>query len=105
MEGPETSIANRIHGFYTPTMTTTLFANGLIEIPEVFRKVDALKTGQQCDIERVGQGHYQLRVSTVAEASTGNWVEWLLACPEKGWFVEPERGEMTSLQPPTLFAE
>jgi len=85
-------------------MTTVLSANGLIEIPEAFRKADALKPGQRCDIERVGQGEYRLRVEG-AEPSEGNWVEWLLACPEKGWFVEPDRSEMTSLQAPGHFAE
>ena len=86
-------------------MTTILSANGLIEIPEVFRKADALKAGQRCDIERVGQGDYRVRVEEKPKGPSQNWVEWLLACPEKDWFVEPERNEMTSLEPPTLFAE
>ncbi len=34
-------------------MTTILSANGLLEIPEEFRKADDLKPGQRCDIERV----------------------------------------------------
>jgi len=37
-------------------MTTVLSADGLIEIPEAFRKADSLKPGQRCDIERVGEG-------------------------------------------------
>lgn len=87
-------------------MTTILSANGLIEIPEEFRKADALKPGQRCEIERVGQGEYRVRVADGEERATGgNWVEWLLACPEKGWFVEPDRSELTSLQAPAHFAE
>ena len=35
-------------------MTTTLSADGFIEIPEVFRKADALAQGQTCEIERLG---------------------------------------------------
>ena len=74
-------------------MTTILSANGLIEIPEEFRKADALKPGQRCDIERIGQGEYRVRVADEAMPTERNWVEWLLACPEKGWFVEPDRSE------------
>ena len=62
-------------------MTTTLPANGLIEIPEEFRKADALKPGQRCDIERVGKGEYRVRVADGDECDTsGSWVDWLLAC-------------------------
>ena len=39
------------------------------------------------------------------EIGEGNWVEWLLACPEKGWLGEPDRSERTSLQPPSHFSE
>lgn len=45
-------------------MTTVLSADGLIEIPEVFRKADALKPGQRCDIERVGEGKYRVSIQT-----------------------------------------
>lgn len=85
-------------------MTTTLFENGLIQIPEVFRTADALKAGQRCDIERLGHGEYRLRVE---ESGGGerNWVQWLLDCPEKGWLGEADRSELTSLEPPAVFAE
>ena len=86
-------------------MTTILSANGLIEIPEEFRKADALKPGQRCEIERIAQGEYRVRVADEVVSTERNWVEWLLACPEKGWFVEPDRTEMTSLQAPSHFAE
>lgn len=85
-------------------MTTTLSAKGMIEIPEEFRTADALKPGQRCDIERLGHGEYRVRVADEAQPNQ-SWVEWLLACPEKGWFVEPDRSERTSLEPPTHFAE
>ena len=93
-------------GAQSPGMTTILSADGLIEIPEVFRKTDALKPGQCCDIERVGQGDYRVRVA--AEPPGGkkkSLVEVLLRCPEKDGWVEPDRSERTSLNPPALFSE
>ena len=86
-------------------MTTILSAKGMIEIPEEFRKADALKPGQRCDIERVGHGDYRVRVADETIVPGKSWVEWLLACPEKGWFVEPDRSERTSIEAPTHFAE
>lgn len=86
-------------------MTTILSANGLLEIPEEFRKTDDLKPGQRCDIERVGRGDYRVRTADADETAGGNWVEWLLACPDKGWLGEPDRSEMTSLRPPSYFSE
>ncbi len=86
-------------------MMTILSANGLLEIPEEFRKTDGLKPGQRCDIERVGRGEYRVRTADTGEVADGNWVEWLLACPEKGWLGEPDRSELTSLKPPSHFSE
>ena len=73
-------------------MTTVLSSDCHIEIPEVFREEDALRPGQSCEIERLGRGDYRLRV---APGEPVNWVEWLLACPEKDWLGEPNRSEMT----------
>ena len=72
-------------------MTTILSDNGLLEIPEVFRKADALKPGQRCDIERVGEGDYRVRVEKNTETGKTDLVSWLLGCPEKDWWVEPDR--------------
>ena len=87
-------------------MTTTLSVGGLLEIPEIFRKADALHPGQRCDIERVGRGEYRLRVEA-GDLSPPNerLIDVLLSCPVKDWWVEPDRSERTSLEPPTLFAE
>ncbi len=87
-------------------MISILSAAGLIEIPEEYRKADALQPGQRCEIERVRQGEYRIRVASGADsAAGGDWLGWLLACPEKDWFVEPDRSEMTTLQAPALFGE
>ncbi len=50
-------------------MTTILSANGFIQIPEEFRKADALKPGQRCEIERLGQGEYRVRVAGESASS------------------------------------
>lgn len=90
---------------YSSCMTTIITADGLIEIPEVFRKTDALKPGQRCDIERVACGEYRLRMVNVPDATVPDLVDVLLACPVKDWWVEPDRSERTSLKPPILFDE
>lgn len=78
-------------------MTTILNANGLLEIPEVFRKADTLQPGQRCDIERVGKGDYRVRVSvpeTTGEPQE-SLVSLLRSCPVKGFFTAMERTETT----------
>jgi hypothetical protein len=85
-------------------MTTFLTANGLIEIPEVFRKADDLRAGVRCDIERMGEGEYRLKVTSVAPPKE-KLVDVLRSCPVKDWWVEPDHKERTSLQAPALFAE
>ena len=87
-------------------MTTILSANGLLEIPEVFRKADALQAGQRCEIERVGHGEYHVRVGLPsAEKPQERLRDVLRSCPVKDWWVEPDRSERTSLEPPALFTE
>jgi len=86
-------------------MTTVLSADGLIEIPEVFRKADSLKPGQRCDIERVGEGEYRVSVQVADDLPKERLIDVLRSCPVKDWWVEPDRGERTTLEPSTLFAE
>lgn len=83
-------------------MLTTVTSDGRIEIPEEFRKADAVRPGQTCEIERVGEGEYRVRVEKV---DSQDWFDWLLACPEKDWIGEPDRNERTTLEAPSLFAE
>jgi hypothetical protein len=78
-------------------MTTILSADGRLEIPGAFRKADALKPGQRCDIERLGQGEYRVSVKdqNVSELEE-SWVDVLLACPVKGWFEPNDRRKTTA---------
>jgi len=83
-------------------MTTILSANGLLEIPEAFRKADALKPGQRCDIERVSKGEYRVSVKAQAapEQPGQSLVELLRSCPVKGFYTPMPRTETTDdLQP------
>jgi bifunctional DNA-binding transcriptional regulator/antitoxin component of YhaV-PrlF toxin-antitoxin module len=86
-------------------MTTTLSANGLIEIPEVFRKADALKPGQRCEIERLGHGEYRLRVgdAVVPAEPRERLSEVLRSCPVKDFFKPMERSETTDDLKPLSF--
>ena len=88
-------------------MTTILSANGLLEIPEEFRRADALKPGQRCDIERLSPGEYRVLVGVpaVTGESGERLMDVLRSCPVKDWWVEPDRGGRTSLESSTLFAE
>ena len=87
-------------------MKTVLSASGQVEIPEVFRKADSLQPGQRCDIQRMGRGEYRVQMAD-GDLSLPNeqLSDVLLSCPVKDWWVESERTERTSLEPPTLFEE
>lgn len=86
-------------------MTAIISANGLLEIPAIFREADAIQPGQRWEIERIGKGAYQLRVAADESRPKRRLVDVLLDCPVKGWFSEPDRSELTTLAPPALFAE
>ena len=86
-------------------MTITLSANGMLEIPEAFRKADALTPGLRCDIERLAAGDYRVRVEKEPGPASPDLVDWLFACPVKDWWVEADRSGRPSLKPSTLFDE
>ena len=69
-------------------MKTTVSSKGQIVLPAEIRREDRIEAGQEFDIERVDRGEYRLkRRSTPANEGV---VDWLLACPEKGFFVPLE---------------
>ncbi len=72
-------------------MTTQLSADGLIEIPEVFRKADALKPGQRCDIERLGHGEYRVSVQVADTTPKERLIDVLRSCPVTDGWAEPDR--------------
>jgi AbrB family looped-hinge helix DNA binding protein len=69
-------------------MKTTVSSKGQIVLPAEIRRQDRIEAGQEFEVERLDRGEYRLRRrSTPANEGV---VEWLLACPEKGFFVPIE---------------
>ena len=66
-------------------MRTTVSSKGQIVLPVEFRKMDRVRPGQEFDVERLDQGEYRL-VRRAAPPNEGA-IDWLLACPYKGYFV------------------
>lgn len=66
-------------------MKTTVSSKGQIVLPAELRERDAIQPGQEFDVERVERGKYRL-VRRTAPPNAGV-VDWLLACPAKGFFV------------------
>jgi AbrB family looped-hinge helix DNA binding protein len=73
---------------YLTYMKTTVSSKGQIVLPAEFRQMDRIEAGQEFDIERLDRGEYRL-VRRAARPNDGA-VDWLLACPEKGYFVSVE---------------
>lgn len=66
-------------------MKTTISSRGQIVLPAAIRAQDRIETGQEFDVERLNRGEYRL-VRRTPRPNEGV-VDWLLACPEKGFFV------------------
>ena len=73
-------------------MRTAISSKGQIVLPAELREQDRLVPGQRFEIERIESGKYLLTRQVTAHNE--GLVEWLLACPEKGWF-EPLSSEST----------
>ena len=66
-------------------MKTTVSSKGQIVLPAELREKDGIEAGQEFDVERLDRGDYRLTRRT-APLNEGV-VDWLLSCPEKGYFV------------------
>ena len=73
-------------------MTTTVSSAGEVTLPADLRERDGIMAGQRFEIERQEEGRYLLKRQAVADNE--GLVDWLLACPEKGWF-QPIESEST----------
>ncbi|MBL8951044.1 MAG: AbrB/MazE/SpoVT family DNA-binding domain-containing protein [Myxococcaceae bacterium] len=73
-------------------MKTTISSKGQIVLPAELRAKDRIEAGQEFEIERLGRGKY--RLIRVAGRRNEGLVDWLEACPVKGYF-EPIESEST----------
>jgi bifunctional DNA-binding transcriptional regulator/antitoxin component of YhaV-PrlF toxin-antitoxin module len=64
---------------------TRVSSKGQVVLPAELRGQDRVEAGQEFEVERLGRGDYRL-VRRASRPKTGV-VDWLLACPEKGFFV------------------
>lgn len=69
-------------------MKTRVSTKGQIVLPAEFRQRDGIEAGQEFEVERVDADEYRLR--RIASAPNEGLVDWLLACPQKGYFVRIE---------------
>jgi AbrB family looped-hinge helix DNA binding protein len=67
---------------------TTVSSKGQIVLPAELRALDRIEPGQEFDVERLDRGEYRL-IRRTRRSSEGA-VDWLLACPSKGYFVPVE---------------
>ena len=76
-------------------MKTRVSSKGQIVLPAEVRRQDDIEAGQEFEIERLDRGDYRL----VRRASRPNEgvVDWLLSCPEKGFFVAVDSESTDSL--------
>jgi len=73
-------------------MKTVVSSKGQIVLPAELRQRDRILPGQRFDIERLEAGQYLLKKQSGRDSE--GLVDWLLACPVKGWF-EPIPSEST----------
>jgi AbrB family looped-hinge helix DNA binding protein len=76
-------------------MKTTISSKGQIVLPAEYRQKDDVQAGQEFEVERLDRGQYRL-VRTTPVPNRGV-VDWLLACPGKGFFVKIESETTDSL--------
>jgi AbrB family looped-hinge helix DNA binding protein len=74
---------------------TTISSKGQIVLPAEFRRLDRVEAGQEFEVERLDRGEY--RLVRREPASNQGVIDWLLACPQKDFFVPVESESTDSL--------
>ena len=69
-------------------MKTIVSSKGQVVLPAELRQMDRVEPWQEFDVERLDRGDYRL-VRREARLSEGA-IDWLLACPQKDFFVPLE---------------
>ena len=65
-------------------VVTTVSSKGQIVLPAEIREQDEIKAGQRFAIERIERG--EDRLVRQSKRPNEGLVDWLLACPERGFF-------------------
>ena len=69
-------------------MKTTVSSKNQIVLPAALRLQDRIQPGEEFEVERLDRGEY--RLVRVTPLPNEGLVDWLLACPEKGFFIPIE---------------
>jgi bifunctional DNA-binding transcriptional regulator/antitoxin component of YhaV-PrlF toxin-antitoxin module len=69
-------------------MKTSVSNDGRIAVPAAIRRQDGIEPGQEFDFERIDRGRY--RLERRQPRTNDGVVNWLLACPEKDFFIPIE---------------
>jgi len=69
-------------------MKTTVSTKGQLILPAEIRQRDNVAPGQEFEVERIDRGEY--RLLRRQPPPNDGLLDWLLACPEKGYFVPIE---------------
>ena len=69
-------------------MKTSISTKGQIVLPAEFRRQDGIVSGEAFEVERTDPGESRLR--RLHPPANEGVVDWLLACPDKGFFVPIE---------------
>lgn len=87
-EGARERLTRALVRRYLTNVKTTVSSKGQIVLPAELREQDHIQPGDEFTVERVERGEYRLKRRS-PPANEGV-VDWLLACPEKGFFVPIE---------------
>jgi AbrB family looped-hinge helix DNA binding protein len=96
---PAVAIDRSVVRRYLTSVKTTVSSKGQIVLPAELRQLDRIEAGQEFDVERIDRADYRL-VRRKARPNDGA-VDWLLACPEKGYFVQVKSESTDTLSTPT----
>jgi AbrB family looped-hinge helix DNA binding protein len=70
---------------YLTSVRTRVSTKGQIVLPAELRERDGIAPGQEFEVERLDADEYRLR--RVTPPPNDGLVDWLLSCPERGYFV------------------
>ena len=73
---------------YLTCVKTSISTKGQIVLPAEFRRQDDIRPGEAFEVERTDRGEYRLR--RIQRPPNEGVVDWLLECPDKGFFVPIE---------------